>query len=235
MPRFIGHLRPLDSVTAGMNRQSFVLLAAVIAAATQACVSGASAAPPPAQQLRGSIVSTSASSVTVKTAGGEATVHLGPKTKFVDASPGSIADIAPGKFLGIGSVPGTGFNRALEVSVFADSMRGTGEGDYPWDPGTRPRHSTMTNGTVAAPKSHSMMTNATVGAMSGSSQKTITMDYKGGSRTLVIPAGTPVIRVAPGTKALLAVGKPAFIIATKAPAPNALFVVVGRHGAALPL
>ena len=171
----------------------------------------------------------------MQTADGPVALSLGPKTKFVDASPGSIADIAPGKFLGIGSVPGTGLNRALEVSVFADSMRGTGEGDYPWDPGTRPPHSTMTNGTVAAPKSHAMMTNATVGAMSGSGQIMITMNYKGGSRTLVIPAGTPVIRVAPGTKALLAAGKPVFAVATKAATPNALFVVVGKQGMALPL
>jgi hypothetical protein len=197
--------------------------------------SGASAAPLPAEHLRGSIVSLTASSLTVTTADGPVTVHLGPKTAFVDAAPGTIADIAPGKFLGIGSVPGAGLNRALEVSVFAESMRGTGEGDYPWDPGTRPSHSTMTNGTVAASKSHSMMTNATVGAMSGSGQKTVTMTYKGGSRTLVIPAGTPVIRISPGTKALLAVGKPVFIVATKTPAPNALFVVVGRGGTALPL
>jgi hypothetical protein len=219
-----------------MKRPSVGLLAAaVVVAAILASVSGVNAAPPPTQQLRGSIVSSTATSLTVQTADGAVTVGFGPKTKFVDASAGSIADIAPGKFLGIGSVPGTGFNRALEVSVFADSMRGTGEGDYPWDPGTRPRHSTMTNGTVAAPKSQSMMTNATVGAMSGSGQKTITMNYKGGSRTLVIPADTPVIRVAPGTKALLAAGKPVFVIATKAAAPNALFVVVGRHGMVLPL
>jgi len=212
-----------------------LLAAAVIVAATLTSASGASAAPPPTQQLRGSVISSTATSLTVKTADGPVTVQFGPKTKFVGASPGSIADIAPGKFLGIGSVPGTGFNRAQEVSVFADSMRGTGEGDYPWDPGTRPSHSTMTNGTVAAPKSHSMMTNATVGAMSGSGQKTITMNYKGGSRTLVIPAGTPVMRVAPATKALLAVGNPVFIIATKTTAPNALFVVIGKRGTALPL
>jgi hypothetical protein len=230
------NLPQLDLVTADMKRQSFGLLAAaVIVVATLASVSGASAAPPATQQLRGSIVSSTAASLTVKTADGAVTVHLGPNTKFVDATPGSIADIAPGKFLGIGSVPGTGFNRALEVTVFADSMRGTGEGDYPWDPGTRPSHSTMTNGTVAAPKSHSMMTNATVGAISGSGQKTITMNYKGGSRTLVIPAGTPVIRVSPGTKALLAVGKPVFVVATKAPAPNALFVIIGRQGTTLSL
>jgi hypothetical protein len=219
-----------------MKRLPLGLLAAtVMVTATLASVSGASAARPPTQPLRGSIISSTSTSLTVKTADGPVTVHLGTKTKFVAASPGSIADIAPGKFLGIGSVPGGRFNRALEVSVFANSMRGTGEGDYPWDPGTRPRHSTMTNGTVAAPKSHSMMTNATVGAMSGSAQKTITMNYKGGSRTLVIPTGTPVIRVAPGTKALLAAGKPVFVIATKAPAPNALFLVVGRRGTALPL
>jgi hypothetical protein len=219
-----------------MKRQSLgLLVAAGIVAATLSSFSSASAAPPPTQQVRGSIVSLAATSLTVKTASGPVTVQLGPKTKFVDASPGSIADVAPGKFLGIGSVPGTGFNRAQEVSVFADSMRGTGEGDYPWDPGTRPSHSTMTNGTVAAAKSHSMMTNATVGAISGSGQKTITMNYKGGSRTLVIPAGTPVMRIAPGTKALLSVGKPVFIVATKMPDPNALFVVVARHGTALPL
>jgi hypothetical protein len=218
-----------------MNRQSLALLAAaLIVAATQLSVSSASAAPPPTQNLRGSIVSLTATSLIVKTADGPVTVQLGSKSKFADASPGSIADIAPGKFLGIGSVPGTGLNRAQEVTVFADSLRGTGEGDYPWDPGTR-RHSTMTNGTVAAPKSHSMMTNATVAALSGSGQKTITMNYKGGSRTLVIPAGTPVIRVSPGTKALLAVGKPVFIVATSAPALNALYVVVGRDGTTLPL
>jgi hypothetical protein len=209
--------------------------ALILAAAILAPASGASAAPPATQPLRGSIVSLTARSLIIKTASGPITVQLGPKAKFVDASPGSIADIAPGKFLGIGSVPGSGFNRAVEVSVFANSMRGTGEGDYPWDPGTRPSHSTMTNGTVAVPKSHSMMTNATVGAISGSGQKTITMNYKGGSRTLVIPAGTPVIRVSPGSKALLAVGDPVFIVATSAPAPTALFVVVGRHGTTLPL
>jgi len=218
-----------------MKHQHLGLLALFIVTASLSSVGRASAAPPPTDHLRGTIASLSATSLTVKTATGLVRVHLGPKVTFVDAAPGSMADIAPGKFLGIGSVPGNGLNRALEVSVFADSMRGTGEGDYPWDPGTGTHHSMMTNGTVAAPKSHSTMTNATVGAMSGSDQKTITMNYKGGSRTLIIPAGTPVIRVSPGTKALLAVGNPVFIVATKAPVRNALFVVIGRHGTALPL
>jgi hypothetical protein len=212
-----------------------LLVAACILAAIPAFVSDAIASAPPTQQVRGTVASSTATSLTVKTADGSVTLHLGPKVAFVDAAPGSIADIAPGKFLGIGSVPGNGPNRALEVSVFADSMRGTGEGDYPWNAGPGTHHSTMTNGTVAMPKSHSMMTNATVGTMSGAGQKTIVMKYKGGSRTLIVPAGTPVVRVSPGTKALLAAGNPVFVVATKAPAPDALFVVVGRHGTTLHL
>jgi hypothetical protein len=212
-----------------------LLVAACIVAAVPAFVSDASAAPPPTQQIRGTVASSTATSLTVNTADGSATVRLGGKVAFVDAVPGSIADIAPGKFLGIGSVPGNGPNRALEVTVFADSMRGTGEGDYPWNPGTGTQHSMMTNGTVSTPKSHSTMTNATVGTISGSGQKTIVMNYTGGSRTLIVPAGTPVIRVSPGTKALLAPGNPVFVVATKAAAPSALFVVVGKHGTTLHL
>jgi hypothetical protein len=114
-------------------------------------------------------------------------------------------------------------------------MRGAGEGDYPWDAGTAARHSMMTNGTVSTPASHSMMTNATVSALNGTGQKTVTMTYKGGSRTLIVPAGTPVIRASPGTKALLGVGDPVFVVATKTPAPVALFAVVGKRGMTLPL
>jgi hypothetical protein len=220
-----------------MKYQRFgLLVTACIVAAIPTFVSDASAAPPPTQQIRGNVASSTATSLTVKTADGSVmTLQLGGKVAFVDAVPGSIADIAPGKFLGIGSVPGNGPNRALEVTVFADSMRGTGEGDYPWNPGTGTQHSMMTNGTVSTPASHSMMTNATVGTVNGAGQKTIVMNYKGGSRTLVVPAGTPVVRVSPGTKALLAPGNPVFVVATKAAAPSALFVVVGKHGTTLHL
>jgi len=192
------------------------------------------AAPP--QHIRGTIASSTASSFIVTTATGRVTVAVGPKTGVAGATPGSIADITPGTFLGIASVPGAGPNRALEVVVFPNSMRGTGEGDYPWDlsAGTM-HHSTMTNGTVAMPTAHSTMTNATVGSMSGSTEKRITMNYTGGSRTIVVPAGTPVVRVAPGSKKLLVPGSAVFVIATSAASPTALFVVVGVHGTKPPM
>jgi hypothetical protein len=189
----------------------------------------------PHQNLRGTIASSTPTSVTVTTANGPVTVAFGPKTAFAGAVPGSTADIVPGKYLGIASVPGNGPNKALEVVVFADSMRGAAEGDYPWDLPASGTHSTMTNGTVAMNASHSTMTNATVGSMSGSGEKTITMTYAGGSRRLVVPANAPVVRVAPGTKALLVPGSHVFVIATTGASPVAAFVVVGEHGTALPM
>jgi hypothetical protein len=207
--------------------------AAIVAGAVFA--PGVAHAATPTEHLRGTIVSTTASTVTIKTATGQVTVAIGPTTKIAGAVPGSTADIAPGKFLGIASVPGSGPNKALEVVVFPDSMRGAGEGDYPWDLSASGAHSTMTNGTVGMPATHSTMTNATVGSMSGSGEKTITMNYKGGSRTLVIPANAPVVRVAPGTTALFVPGSHVFVIAVKAASPVAGFVVVGEHGTALPM
>jgi hypothetical protein len=216
-----------------MKRILYLVIAPVIAAA--AMVAPAQAAPPAPIHIRGSIASATATSLTIATASGSVTVALSPKTNIAGAVAGSTADITPGKFLGIASAPGSGLNKALEVVVFPESMRGSGEGDYPWDSPTPTHHSTMTNGTVSLPVSHSTMTNATVGAMSGAAQKIIKMNYKGGSRTLIVPANTPVVRVSPGSKALFRPGSSVFVVATRAPASNALFVVVGRNGVKLPM
>jgi len=132
---------------------------------------------------------------------------LGPKVAFAGAVAGTTADIAPGEFLGIASVPGGVLNRALEVVVFGGSMKGVDEGDYAWD--------------RAPPQGHSAMINASVGAASGTAQRTIPMNYKGGSRKLVVPANVPVVKVAPGTNALLVA--------------DAAFVVVGKNGVKLPM
>jgi hypothetical protein len=216
-----------------MKQLGLLVLAPVLVAA--AFVAPASAAGPPPVHIRGTIASSTAASLTVATASGSVTVALSPKTNIAGAVAGSIADITPGTFLGIASAPSAGVNHALEVTVFPDSMRGAGEGDYPWDSATATHHSTMTNGTVSTPASHSTMTNATVGAMSGAAQKTIKMNYKGGSRTLIVPAGTPVVRVAPGTKALFRTGSSVFVVATPGAAAKALFVVVGQNGVKLPM
>jgi hypothetical protein len=209
------------------NRIAPFVLALVVASGTSA---GAADKP---LVVRGSIVSTSSSAFTVKTATGVVTIAYGPKTAFVGVDRGSPADIVPGAFLGIANVPGPAVSRALEVSVFDEKLRGTGEGDGPWEaPGYH--GSRMTNGTVAQP--HAMMTNGTVGAMNAGTTKTITVNYKGGSRKIAITPGTPIVRVSPGSAQLLARNASVFVSAQKATSGlTARFVVVGKNGTVVPL
>jgi hypothetical protein len=112
--------------------------------------------------------------------------------------------------------------RAVEVHLFPDSMRGTGEGHRPWDlqPG-----STMTNATVAKvqarggkPGKQSTMTNATVAKVSGAGgSKTLQLKYKDGEKTVVVPPGTPVVKMAPADRSRLTPGAHVFAIVTREP------------------
>ena len=46
----------------------------------------------------------------------------------------SMADIKPGMFVGSTAMPGADGNlTAVEVHIFPEAMRGTGEGHRPWD------------------------------------------------------------------------------------------------------
>jgi hypothetical protein len=97
----------------------------------------------------------------------------------------SMADIKEGTFIGTGTVTQPDSNlRSLEVVVFPEKMRGTGEGHYPWDLG-----------------SSSMMTNATVAnAVKGIDGQTVTVTYKGGEKKIEIPASVPIVALVPATK-----------------------------------
>ncbi len=182
--------------------------------------------------VRGSIVATSQTAFTVKTATAVVTIAYGPKTIFVGAERGSPADVVPGAFIGVANVPGANASRALEVSVFDEKLRGVGEGDGPWEAPAQ-HGSRMTNGTVTQP--HAMMTNGTVGAMNGAT-KTITVNYKGGSRKIAVTPQTPIVRVAPGTARLLVRGASVFVSAQPTPSGlTARFVVAGKKGTIVPL
>ena len=157
-----------------------------------------------------------------------------------------------------------GSQKAVEIHVFPESMRGTGEGSYPWDwPGTAgskvaASHSKMTNGTVSAPGgnaprskmtngtmaasgalSHSKMTNGTVGKQAGGDSLTLT--YKGiggtGAQPIVIPPGIPIVTFAPGTVQDLKQGVHVFVIAAKQAngTLTADRVLVGKNGLVPPM
>src|SRR3569833_1188144 len=80
--------------------------------------------------------------------GGLFEIALDKKLSVVGVSPGTLADLKTGAFIGVGAMPqADGSQRAMQITVFAESQRGLGEGFRPWDraPGT-----TMTNASIGA-------------------------------------------------------------------------------------
>jgi hypothetical protein len=211
--------------------KTIVLSTAAVAAALALPIVGTAAAAP-TMHVRGTIAVVAGNRVTVTTAKGPVVVMLGPKTRFAGVIPGTVDDIKDGTFIGTANVPGHGAARALEVVVFPPAMKGTGEGDYPWDlPAGGNSMSAMTNGTVMKPKM-SAMTNATVTKIANGPIKTVSLSYKGGTKMVAIPPGAPVVKVVPGSKALIVVGAHVFV----APGPTAAgAVIVGEMGAVPPM
>ena len=126
-------------------RLAFAILAALAAVDTAL----AQSAPAPVAVARATIESVApdgASLEAVTRAGEKKTVRLADKTAVTLVVPASLADVQPGAFIGVAALPGDGGTlKAMEVHVFPEAMRGTGEGHRPFDlaPG-----STMTNGTI---------------------------------------------------------------------------------------
>lgn len=153
----------------------------------------------PAVRLRGSVESFNAATVKVKERGGQVVeLALPEETGVVEVIPTDITTIQPGSFIGTAAMTRPdGKLEALEVVVFPEAARGTGEGHYPWDL-----------------KPESSMTNATVADLARSSEgRTLTLRYKDGMKTLIVPQGVPVVTFRPGDRALIVPGAKVFIVA----------------------
>ncbi len=185
-------------------------------------LSGAQAAE--SVRVRGTIVSLDGSTLTVKTReGSDAALALKPGWKVTGVAKASVEDIKPGDFVGIASLPtASGGDGAVEVLVFPPTLKGTGEGSYPWD--LKPK-SSMTNATV---------TNA-VKDVDG---RSLTLSYSGGKeKKISIPDGIPIVTFGPATEADLKPGATVFVPAQRGD-DGALatgFVVVGTNGVAPPM
>lgn len=155
------------------------LLAAVLALGGTFAAAPVLAQAPKPERLTGVIGKVDGRTVTAKSAKGEALkLNLADKVLVVLLEKASLADIKDGDFIGSGAMPQPdGTQKAVEVHIFAKSMRGTGEGFRPW---TQPG-STMTNGTVGA-------------TVTGVGGQVITVKYKGGEQKIVVPPGTPIVK-----------------------------------------
>jgi hypothetical protein len=207
-----------------MRATRFAIAAALIgAAATSAALSAAFAQQSRTTRLRGVIEKVDGRVVLVKsTEGEELRLNLADKALVVAVDKASIAEIKPGLFIGSGAMPQPdGSQKALEVHIFAESMRGAGEGFRPWDGAP---NSTMTNGTVGA-------------NISGVDGPVVTVQYKDGEKKIIIGPGVPVVRYEIADAGAIRPGAPFTALATGKAADGSFDVSrinFGRDGASPP-
>src|ERR1700732_233345 len=179
--------------------------------------------PPSPSRVRGTIEAVDGDVVSVKARSGEdVKLRMTGDIKVVGIIKIALSDIKVGSFIGTTTVPGAdGSQNAVEVHVFPEDMRGTGEGSRPYD--LRP-NSTMTNATVAQ-------------AVAGNDGQTLTVKYKDGEKKVAISPDTPVVTYVPADKIDLKVG--AKIIAVVKQLPDGSFestrISVGRDGLTPPM
>ena len=155
-------------------------------------------------RVRGTIERVDGPTYVVKARDGtEVKVTLADNAQVTALTKASLNDIKQGSFVGVTAMPQTdGTQRAVEVHIFPEAMRGTGEGHYAWD--LRPQ-STMTNASVADIE-------PTVAGVEG---RTLTMKYKDGEKKIIVPPDAAIVKYVMGDKSELKPGAKIFIAAAK--------------------
>jgi len=205
-----------------MHRSYIRPLIAVAMVAGSTAFAVAQKAPVPTR-VRGEIAAVDGDTITVKSRSGEdVKLHMTGDIRIVGITKISLSDIKVGSFIGTTTVPGPdGMPTAVEVHVFPENMRGTGEGSRPYD--LKP-NSTMTNATVSE-------------SVVGNDGHTLLVKYKDGEKKVLVTPETPVVTYVPADKSDLKAG--AKVIAFMKQLPDGSFetnrVSVGRDGLTPPM
>jgi hypothetical protein len=137
---------------------------------------------------------------------------------FVAIVPGKMSDIKPGMYVGsAGMMQEDGTQKAIEVHIFPESMRGTGDGHYDWD--LLPK-SKMTNGNVEQ-------------AVTGVDGPLLSVKYKDGEKKLVVTPQTVIVTYEMGKREEVVPGTKIFISAAKKQADGTVQtprITYGRNG-----
>jgi hypothetical protein len=206
-----------------IGRSTFVRPLVIFAAIAASSLYAIAQQPPTPSWVRGTIEAVDGDVLSVKSRSGEdVRLHLTGDARVVGITRIALSDIKVGSFIGTTTVPGPdGGANAVEVHVFPEDMRGTGEGSRPYD--LRP-NSTMTNATVAQ-------------TVAGNDGHTLMIKYKDGEKKVVVSPDTPVVTYVPADKSDLKAG--AKVIAFVKPLPDGSFetnrVSVGRDGLTPPM
>jgi hypothetical protein len=181
-----------------MIRAIAVLL---ITAVSAVALAQAPANPP--VRIRGTLEKIDGQILTIKTNSGQSmTVKLADNYVVMGIAKASVADIGSGKFIGTTTVgERDGALVALEVHIFPENMRGTGEGHYDWD--LRPA---------------SKMTNANVANVTRMGKdRVLTVQYKGGEKKVLVPENAVVVAFTPAERSELKPGAKVFVNSQRQP------------------
>jgi len=179
---------------------------------------------PQTVRVRGTVEAADGPVITVKARDGQTLkVKLTDNAAVRGIVKAALSDIKENSFIGVTGMPqADGSQKAVEIHIFPEAMRGTGEGHRPWD--LQPS-STMTNATVAQ----------MVKAVSGDE---ITLKYKEGEKKIVVAPDTVIVTYVPGDKSELKPGAKIFIAAANKKDDGTLeaaAVSVGRNGITPPM
>ena len=173
-------------------------LLAAIAVATLSLPAWAQTTP---QRIRGTVKSLTDNTLVVTTREGpDVTIALAPTYTVAAVVPAKLSDAKPGTYIGTAATGPKDKLRAVEVLIFPEAMKGSGEGHYPWD--LLPE-STMTNATIES-------------EVTGTDGRELTVVAKGEKLKVTVPPDAPIVTFEPGDKAMLTPGAKVFIGAQKA-------------------
>jgi len=176
------------------------------------------------QRVRGTIDKVDGNTLLIKGPdGAPATVSLVDNAVIVGVLKATVADIKEGSYIGSGALPQPdGTQKAVEVHIFAESQRGTGDGHRgnwdgsPYGAGV----GTMTNGAAGQ-------------AVSSVDGPVVTVKYKDGEKKVIVGPNVPIVRYEVGDKSELKPGA-AISVAAATKKPDGTFsaarVNVGRNG-----
>jgi hypothetical protein len=175
------------------------------------------------EHFRGSLVAIDGDLVTVADEDEkQRAIRLTDETGLYVVTPARFADIEAGQYVGVTSVEADGGRVALEVHVFAEDLRGTGEGHFPWDLVKEPN--AMTNATIAEIEEISPV------------ERRLRLTYKDGEghssqgeQSVRVPALADVVLLESADRSVLVPERPVFMFLQAAPSgpPTALAIAVG--------
>lgn len=187
-------------------------------------------AAPVDEHVRGEIVSVAPGTLVVRTSGDvDVSIALNGGTHYLQVVPSSLDKIESGSYIGTATKDIGSAQVALEVMIFPQAMQGLNAGHFPYDrlpdttiSGAATTTSTMTNGNVsvmsATPEGNvsTTMTNGNVSAtVSQNGVRQLTVTYKGGQQTVLVPPTAPIVNLVPATVSDLSKGAYVFVDAAQ--------------------